>query len=187
MQVAACNAAVLIPFVALGAAAITGVSTVIGVLLANRAAQAQLSLRLNSDEEKARKAALRERLEELYQLIDQWAGSFVVHHVTLRRVMEGQLSYNQALDLQINRGTEVSSARMFTLAELYFSKCHSLFAEIKQCREEASGIQSEFKELHRHSGCTSGKHAAELTETLEHFNRAIMIYKKQLAEYAREV
>ena len=177
----------LIPFVAVCAAAVTALSTLAGIRLANRASESQLKLRLSHEDAKDRREAIRVRLEELYQLIGQWAGEVVGHHITYRSVMLGQLTYNQALDLTIKHGSPINSERLFTLAELYFPECHVVLSKIKSARDKAAKVQSAFKEQHRDSGEGSREHATALSKALEEFNAAIASYKKALAVYAREV
>ena len=183
----ASDTANIMPFVTIAVAALTGLFTILGVVLANRASHRQLLVRLDRADERADKETLRARLEELYELVDEWAGSVVIHHVTYRRVMEGTLTYNQALDSEIDKESKTKFRRLFTLAELYFPDAHSELNEIKRLRDLASSIHFEFKELHRHSGATSQKHADGITEVLSHFNEAVDRYKNKLSEYARSV
>lgn len=177
----------LIPFVAVLAAVVTALSTLSGIRLANRAAERQLQMRLGHEDQKQQKEALRTRLEEIYQLVDQWSGAVVGHYITYRKVMEGQLTYNQALDITINSTKTVNAARLFTLADLYFPKCHYLFAEIRGARDRAAKIEGDFKELYRHSGTLRREHANALTDALQDFNASVAAYQISLAEYAREV
>lgn len=177
----------LVPFVAVLAAAVSSLSTIAGIRMANGAAESQLRLRLSHEDGKEQKEALRSRLEELYQLVDRWAGEVVIHHITYRKVMYGQISYNQALNLTIEKDVQVDSARLFTLAELYFPESQVNFENIRAARDKAARIQNEFKEFHRNSGDTSSNHASELTKSLEEFNNAVSSYKKSLAAYARKI
>lgn len=179
------DSSVATALVVLGASAITGLFTILGVLISNRSSREQLIKKLSHEEQLAKEDVLRMRLEELYQLIDQWAGSFVIHHATYRRVMEGRLTYNQALDLTVTSKRNVDAARMFTLAELYFPECHERLEMIKSIRDEASQIQTEFMEEYRLSGSPSESHVRDITAVLNRFNIAVDLYKEQLSEYAR--
>lgn len=176
-----------IPYLTIGVAIVTGGFTILGVYLASRTSNSQLNIKLSHEDKKEQTKVLRERLEELYQLVEKWAGTFITHHVTYRKVMEGTLTYNQALDLTIDRKKDINAARMFTLAELYFPDCHEKFEEIKSLREVASDIQFDFRELYRNTGESSEQHAKGITEALELFNAAVDQYKKQLSEYVRKV
>lgn len=175
------------PFLVLGAAAVTALSTLTGIRLSNRSALAQLKLRFDYEEQAARKDALRIRLEELYQSIEQWAGRVVSHHILYREVMHGRITYHEALDVTLTNESTGDAARLFMLAELYFPACHSLLEEIKAYRDKASEIQADFKEQYRFSGEPSSQHSKKITEVLEHFNEAVSAYKSELAKYARKV
>ncbi len=178
----------LIPFVAILAAAVTALSTLAGIRIANSSAERQLAQRLQHQDEKDQKEALRSRLEELYQLIDQWAGAMVSNYVNYRSVMDGRLTYNQTLDITISSKIEVNAARMFTLAELYFPKCHENLETIKSCRENLGRIEGTYREMYREHGPIEGTNSSkELTSELGRFNDAVDLYKKALAEHAREV
>jgi len=50
--------------------------------------------------------AVRERGEELYGHIDKWANFFACHYLRLAAVMQGKLTYNQCLDLDIAEGNK---------------------------------------------------------------------------------
>ncbi len=177
-----------IPFAAVGGAAVTALSTIAGVRLANQAAERQLKLRLQHQDDKEQKEALRNRLEELYQLVDVWAGKFVAHHITYRQVMDRQITYNEALDITLN-SPSFESARMFTLAELYFPDSHELLEKIKIVRDELSEIQDEYKEQYRKigPGAEGEVYSDLITKKLDEFNRVVDLYKSTLASYARKV
>lgn len=166
---------------------ITGLFTLLGVWFANRSNLRQLEAKLRHEIDKDRRDLHRARLEELYSLVDRWAGEMVIHHVTYRRVMDGQLTYNQALELTIANDATVDAARMFTLAELYFPSARAALDRLKVLRDEASSIQAEFKQLHRRSGDTSHQHAERLTHVLECFSVAVDEYQRALAAQAAEL
>jgi hypothetical protein len=170
-----------------GGSIVTGLFTLLGVWLANRSSLEQLTVRLAHEAEREHKEAIRSRLEELYSSIDGWSGSLVVHHITYRKVMEGDLTYNQALDITIKSGQSLDAKRIFTLADLYFPTAHKALQELKELRDQAAAIQSSFKEEHRKGMLTSEKHAMAITEVLDRFNKAVTNYKAALAAYAQDV
>jgi hypothetical protein len=102
--------------------------------------------------------------------------------------MQGQLSYNQVLDITID-SEEFDSARLFTLAELYFPDSHELLENIKSIRDDLSRIQESYKEQYREIGpaAEGKKYSKPLTQKLVEFNEAIDSYKLSLANYARKV
>ena len=175
------------PYIVIVASAVTGIFTLLGVLLANKSSQKQLAMKLDNENDRQKKMIRMDRLEELYTSVEKWAGAMVIHHTALRKVMDGQLTYNQVLDLQIERNHDFDAQRMFMLAELYFSKCHSELKEIKKNQEQAEALQSDFKEFYNQSGSTSRKHSDMLTDILTNFNYSINNYKNALAKYINEV
>lgn len=174
-------------YIALLGAVITGVFTIAGVYIANLSNRKQLKIQLSHEDERLNKNIRRERVEELYTLFEKWSGVVVIHHTTLRKVMDGFISYNQGLDIQIDRELDFDAKRMFTLAELYFEKGHSKLDQIKNILVEASKVQYEFKELYRATGSSSKKHADEITEILDRFCAVVSDYKTILATYVNEV
>jgi hypothetical protein len=170
-----------------GGAVVTGAFTLLGVWLANRSSLRQLTVKLQHETDRERREALRARLEELYTLVDKWAGELVTHHVTYRKVMEGELTYNEALDFTIRHKPELDVARMFTLAELYFPSAHVELAEIKTLRDKASAVQSSFKQKYKEDGQPSKVHADALTQVLEKLNVAFHKYQRALSGHAKDV
>ena len=170
-----------------GGSVVTGIFTLLGVWLANRSSLKQLTVKLSHEADREHKEAIRSRLEELYSSIDDWAEQVVVHHITYRKVMEGDLTYNQALDVTLNSEKTLDAKRMFTLADLYFPTAHKALQELKELRDQAAAIQSSFKEAYRENGTASEQHARAITEVLERFNVAVANYKAALAAYAQDV
>ena len=170
-----------------GGSVVTGVFTLLGVWFANRSSLKQLTVKLDNESERETRESLRGRLEELYSLVGRWAGEVVIHHVTYRKVMENELTYNQALDITLKGEQSVDANRMFTLAELYFPSAHLALQELKTLRDEAASIQSSFKQSYKQDGAPSREHAKALTLVLEKFNAAIAKYQVQLSAHAKDV
>jgi hypothetical protein len=170
-----------------GGSVVTGIFTLLGVWFANRSSLKQLTVKLQHESDRESREALRARLEELYSLVGRWAGQVVVHHATYRKVMEGELSYNDALEITINNKSLVDANRMFTLAELYFPSAHSALQEIKALRDEASSMQADFKHLYKRDGQPSLGHSRALSPVLDKFNVAIDKYLAELSAHAKDV
>ena len=166
---------------------LTGIFTLLGVWLANRSSLNQLTVKLRHESERESKESLRARLEELYSLVSRWANEVGIHHLTYRRVMDGDLTYNQALDITIKHKPAVDANRMFTLAELYFPSAHESLQSLKSFRDEAAAIQSSFKQAYKMDGQPSKKHSQALTLLLGEFDLAAKKYQEALAAYAKDV
>ncbi len=166
---------------------VTGLLALLGGWLANRSNLRQLDRRLHHEQVSEKREVLRARLEELYSLVSQWAGDMVTHHMTYQRVMVGELSYNQALDLTITSKQHGDANRLFTLAELYFPLARQTLEKLKELRDEASRIQSSFKGEYKQGNLTSQRHSKALSDVLTRFNAAIREYQDALAAYATDV
>lgn len=165
----------------------TGLLALTGVWLANRNNQRQLDQRLRHEAVEAKREVLRGRLEELYSLVSSWSNDVVTHHIMYQRVMVGELSYNQALDLTISSKKTGDANRLFTLAELYFPATREALENLKQLRDEAAAIQSSFKREYKQGNTASAKHADALIAVLDRFNSAVHDYQGILAAYAADV
>lgn len=170
-----------------GGSVVTGIFTLLGVWLANRSSLKQLTVKLAHEADREHKEAIRSCLEELYTSIEGWAGHLVIHHITYRKVMEGDLTYNQALDVTLKSEKTLDAKRIFTLADLYFPTAQKALQELKELRDQAAAIQGSFKEAYKQNGATSEQHARAITEVLERFNVAVANYKAALAAYAQDV
>lgn len=168
-------------------ALISGGLILLGVWLSNRSSAKLLALQLDRAEEKEKKENLRIRLEELYEVSGKWANSYVSHHALFRLVMDAEITYNDALDIQIERNTDDSASRMFTLGELYFTEYNEQLSEIKRLRDLASSIQSDFKEHYRSTGLSSNKHSEAITDVLELSVIAIDTYRSALSKHTCNV
>jgi len=157
-----------------------GVFTLIGIHISNKNNIIQLREKVQTEATQKKSEVLRDKLEELYTLQSKWSGNLVSHHCTYRKVMDDELSYNQALDLQIEADVKFDSQRFFTLAELYFPECHPELEKVKECRGILSDIQMSFRNHYKEVGCGCSKHSKEITKWLGYFNKSIDAYEKKL-------
>lgn len=170
-----------------GGAALTGMFTLLGVWLASRSSLKQLTVKLQHESDREDREALRKRLEELYSLVGLWANELGTHYLPYLRVMDGDLTYNQALDITLKNRPSIDANRMFTLAELYFPSAHGALGTLMSCRDQAAAIHSSFRDMHKGTGATSREHAEKLRATLQEFSEAVNGYRVELAEHARHV
>lgn len=166
---------------------VTGVFTLLGVWIANRGSAKQLSVRLHHESERENREALRARLEELYSLVGRWGNELGSHYLPYIRVMDGELTYDQALDISIERRSTIDSDRMLTLAQLYFPSAHGALQTIMKYRDEASEIHANFRHAYKADGQPSRGHAEALSAVLQKFGDAIHGYRKELAQYAKHL
>ena len=170
-----------------GGSLLTGVFALLGVWLANRSSQKQLTLKLDNEVGRENRERRLERLEELYSLVGRWEIEFSLHHLTYLRVMKGELTYNQALEIGSNHKSPGDATRLFTLAELYFTSAHGSLNELKQLRGQLAKVQSDFKDTYKLDGSPSLEHAMRIVELLQRFDVAIKTYKAELAAHGTKL
>ena len=158
-----------------------------GVWFSNKNSKELLKLQLDKSEQSTRSEILRSRLEELYEVSGKWAVSYAPYHVLLQAAMKGDITYNNAMDVIIDRGSDNSASRMFMLGELYFPDCREQLNEVKRLRDLAESIQSDFKKDYKDNGLPSEKHAEGMPKVLELSVSVIDGYRASLGKYAREV
>ena len=114
---------------ALTSAAIGGALALIGVWLTNRSSTARLELQLEHEADQRKAQIFRERGEELYVLTEQWLDGLTGYYLAKRSVMQGRLTYNQSLDLEIADGKEnpVNFSRVELLINVYFPSVRGSF------------------------------------------------------------
>lgn len=170
-----------------GGSILTGIFTLIAVYITQSNANRQFEARLSHENAKERREVLRSRLEELYALVGDWSRNFVIYHTTFRRVMDGKITYNDALDITIKNHSKFDANRLFTLVDLYFPESRPEFETIKELRSEANAIQSEFKEYCTSIQTSSHEYSEAITAVLERFNMAVERYKESLSAYTKDV
>ena len=170
-----------------GGAVVTGFFTVLSASLASKASTKQLSLKLRHDNERDRLEARRNRLEELYSLVTRWSKEVVNFYVPFMSVMNGQLTYNEALDISSSNRISLDSDRLFTLAELYFDSGHDKLADIRRRADEVARINSDFKQLYKSGVTESSDYLRNITDALARFDNAINAYKSVLRGYASDL
>jgi hypothetical protein len=107
---------------ALASAAVGGAVALVGVYFTNRGNTARLNAQLDHEVRRRREELLRTRGEELYELIDKWLHGLFGHYLSKAFVMQGKLTYDQALDLDLKNGKSSSGnfGRIEMLIDVYF-------------------------------------------------------------------
>lgn len=87
--------------------------TIIGVVLTNRSNTERLKTQLQHEQNIRKQELKRERAEELYVESKKYLNAIGVHFLPYKKVMTGDLKFDQALDLAI----DMSSKKILNLIE----------------------------------------------------------------------
>lgn len=123
------------------------VKTCIATALGGGLALFGVYLTSHFDAKKRRDEMLRGRGEELYVLCDKWMNGLFAYALRLSSVMQGKLTYNQALDLEIAEGKERSLdfVRIEMLIDVYFPSVRPAYDSAAKVRDSLNVIANEHK------------------------------------------
>jgi len=135
-------------WIAFAAAILSSVMTLLGVWLSNRATNQRLKLQFEHEQITKHADLVRNRLEELYVESKKYLNHLFSHYLPYREVMNGALTFNQALDLTIRNGENVNfdPNRVTLLIHMYFPEVQPAFDEIMTVREKLNEIIRGYKE-----------------------------------------
>ena len=89
---------------------------------------------------------LRARGEELYSLINAWLSGLYGHYLRRNAVMQGKLTYNQCLDMDIAQGkAPFDFSRIELLIDLDFPSARDLYDKLIVERTNLNKIEAAFK------------------------------------------
>jgi len=136
---------------ALVTAILTSTITLAGVWLTNRNNNQRLKIQLEHELKLKEDEIYRDRLEELYVISNKWLGLLVSHYLPFRGAMEGELTFNQALDITIESGSKINYEphRVTMLIDLYFPQIKSEFDQMMEIREKLNLLVDGYKEQYK--------------------------------------
>lgn len=129
----------------IAASAVTGVVALLTVHLTNRGNNDRIASQLSHEKQIARAELMREKGEELYELASEWQRNISTQCVAIHAVMRGDLTYNQALDLQNEAVTRGKHYRIHLLAQAYFPDITGRLSEVEEKVEAVSKLRTYHK------------------------------------------
>ncbi len=158
--------------------------TIIGVVLTNRSNTERLKTQLQHEQNVRRQELKRERAEELYVESKKYLNAVGSHFLPYRKVMKGELTFNQALDLTtIDNGSkrDFEPHRVTMIIDIYFPVLQKPFNEIMAKRDFLNRIVMGYMEQYK-TGNTDGTNWLEpFQATLEELSEAITAFEKLVA------
>jgi len=154
-------------WVAFATAILTSILTLIGVWLTNNASNQRLKIQLEHERKLRDEELTRDRLEELYVLSNKYLGTLVSHYLPFRMVMNGELTFNQALDMTIESCSrkDYEPHRVTMLIHMYFPEIKPEFDQLMEIREKLNSIIDGYKEQYK-SGNPDGSRWLEVFQPL---------------------
>ncbi len=159
------------------------------VWLSNRASANRLSLQLAHERDLKSQEARRVRVEELYLLASAWIIAVLTYSLPYLRVMKGDLSYNQALDItnSTGAGSGVDFKRLEMLIHIYFSELRGTFAALLEVRDRTNSILSAHRENYRQGEINGTQFVAPLLAAQAAFESVGESFKSAVIAREREI
>ena len=112
------------------------------VFLTNRSNTARLRIQFEHEHSEKNKELRRQRGEELYELSDKWLNRLAAYYLQRISVMQGKLTFNECLDLEIAAGKEnaVNFGRIEMLVDVYFSSTRRAYDDLISARSKLNEI-----------------------------------------------
>ncbi|MFL1804333.1 hypothetical protein [Plesiomonas shigelloides] len=107
---------------AIVAAVLTSGIAFLGVSYTNRENRKRMLAQHDHERSLRKDEIIRERAEELYVIVKKWCSTMISDHFPYVRVMKGQFSYNDALDMTLASGDKrkYDPDRMHMICDIYF-------------------------------------------------------------------
>jgi hypothetical protein len=122
-------------------------------------------------------------------LASAWTTAVLTHGLPYLRVMQGELTYNQALDMTISDGQRnaVDFKRLEMLVMIYFPELKEAYSSVLRGRDEAAKILSTHKQLYKR-GDADGRHFVQpFLSAQTAFENASESLKAAIASLARSI
>jgi len=168
---------------------IGGALALVGSFLSNRASQARLKFQIEHDSCQKKRDLLLERGEELYGLTDKWLNYLFEHTLNILSVMQGKLTYNQSLDLDIEAGKNISMnfARIQLLIDIYFPSSRKAYDSILKERDKINAIEATHKRAYRNGDIDGTSFLPAYLKKQNSLEKAGEVFKNQLIECIRTI
>lgn len=143
-------------------------------------AQHEHERRLRQDE------VVRERAEELYVNVKKFCSRMISDHFPYVRVMKGQFSYNDALDMTLSSGEkrDYDPERINMIADIYFPELSESISSLVDLNVEVLDVREKFKHKYEQGKVKDEKMAAQY---LKEINNLIVVARELEKEVVRVV
>lgn len=164
--------------------------TAILTILGSGVVAAWISHRLVKDKEEL--FYKRRKLEELYKCIERYTTLLFSMNYMWIKVMDGELSYNQGLDLQINdRGKEEKHhlPEIDMLINLYFPDFRSTYEDFIERRDVLNRMHGDFRDVYKIKGPTVdySQNRKKFSNALLEIDNASKMLLEEIAKYAQKL
>lgn len=142
-----------------------------------------------SDTEKRRKEMLRGRGEELYVLNEKWLNGLCGYFLRRSSVMQGKLTYDQALELEIAEGRRNTHdfSRIEMLIDVYFPSTRPAYDRVIAGRDTLNDIASQHKRAYETGDLDGGHFHKPFLQAMQDIDKAGKSLKEAIIKDLRSI
>jgi hypothetical protein len=173
----------------IGVGAVLGaLLSIFGVWLSNRSSVELLLIQHNNEKSIRANELKREKLEELYVLVDKWLNGMTGQYLMLALVMEEKIDYNQYLDQVIENGEKESLdfSRFQMIVDMYCHEIESGYQKLMTARDDINTITSAHKRAYKVGDINGEKYLAPYTLAMKNLEQLGSLFKKEIAGLAKQ-
>ena len=172
-------------WVAFSTALLTSSLTIIGIRYNNKLINERLLIQLEHERKLKREELVRDRLEELYVESRRYMNAVVTHFLPYRQVMEGELTFNQALDLNIDSGYTHNPERVHLIMDMYFPELRDHFSSVEEMLEKTNEILHGYKLQYKKGDFSGEKWLPQFQKSLELLSETASNFEKNVQNIAK--
>jgi hypothetical protein len=134
----------------------------------------------------------RKKIEELYLAVHGFCMTFISHHLVWPRVMLGDMTYNEALDIQLKKSADLDTRNYETatmLINIYFPGLRERLAAILKSRDATNAIHGQFRKSYVELGPDSSQRifVNPFNDAIKKFEAEHELFNKALFKEAESV
>lgn len=152
--------------------------------LTNRSNTRRLKLQFELERETKEREFIRDKVEELYLLHEEWLNVFASSNLPFISLMKGEITYNDALDMFIdgNKNRTVDFKRLQMLVDLYFPEVKASFDRLATARDEVNKIKSEHKRQYKRGNIDGTAYVMPFIEAQQKLEGEASLVKEQIIQ-----
>jgi hypothetical protein len=164
-----------------------GAIALLGAFFTNRANTVRQKMQHQHEVDQKRAILLRERGEELNELIDKWLIEFSINYLRMNSVMQGKLTYREYYELGAKEIEPIKFGRLKMLVDVYFPSTRSAYDKIMKGREEVVDIDIKYQHAYDNGDADGSNFLPSYVQAQVSIEQAGEAFKAKIIECIRAI
>jgi hypothetical protein len=156
--------------------------TISATMIQGRQSARLAKIQLDHDDKKEEDSLRTKNLEELFVAVKHWIDRIFMDDLNYRKVMDGVLTYDQALDLVIKWGSEQNYdfKRIEMMIAFHFPNLQPAHNGIMKIQDQIQDVISSFRKQYVAGVTTSKEHSQQLGSLIDEFLAKCRILENEI-------